>query len=483
MRSIACLSVSAAALMLATTACAAQVEPRDHDRPARIADRILDSLVEINGVPGMGASVWIDGQSVWTGSAGYADVDAGRPVAADTVFRLASVSKLFAVMAAARLEQEGRMDLNAPVRATLPWLPNADWPDFSARHLAAHASGMPHYQAVDSDLGRIHYATARDAVGIFSDRALLSAPGDAYRYSSWGYTLLSAQIEAITGQSFTDYVAEQVTPGLAISRDLTDSSDPRASVAYEFRDGQVVRAAPRDFSYTWAGGGLGATAPALAEWGGRVLDGRIIERAAFERLLEPFVLNDGSPAGEDGYTVGFGWRASRDADGRRLAHHAGVTLGARSSLVLYPDQRAATAVLSNTLWVASIDITAQMLAAPFMPVQSASTVGCPVETRSYQGTYGEEVVAGTARFRVEDTVCVGELDIADTAIARVMNDQPQADADVLTVISVAPDDGLARAALVTPLGVYDLRAESRETWASPMGGGARNLRITLVPGT
>lgn len=66
----------------------------------------------------------------------------------------------------------------------------------NARHLAAHTSGLPHYNAEDlTSLGRTSYQTSRAAVAIFEGRPQIGAPGAAYSYSSWGYTLLGAMVE------------------------------------------------------------------------------------------------------------------------------------------------------------------------------------------------------------------------------------------------------------------------------------------------
>lgn len=472
-------SVCALALMGGAASCLAQPAQAPDGDAGRRADLILASLVEINGVPGMGGAVWQDGRIVWTGSAGYADVEAGRRVDGDTVFRLASVSKLFAVMAAGRLRDQGRLDPDAPVRALLPWLPDR-WPDISARQLAAHTSGMPHYQAVDADIGGVHYASVRDAVALFQDRELLTPPGQAYAYSSWGYVLLSAEVEAAAGASYLDYLETEITPGLQIGADATDTGHPDASRAYAFTDSRARRAPPHDFSYTWGGGGLAGTAPAVATWGGRVLEGRVVARDTFEWMQQPMPLNDGGVAADDSYQVGFGWRAERDADGRRLAHHAGVTVGARSSLVLYPDHGTATTVLSNALWVSSIDVTAQMLAAPFLPVErDGPVIDCPVGAVRYTGTWGEAAIAGDARFELREGICVGDLAIAPgNAFGDMLNGQPQGDSATLKVIGVEAGEGLGRAALVTPIGVYDLRSDGEGRWRSPLGG-ARALFIQL----
>jgi len=445
------------------------------------SDRILTALVEVNGVPGMGAAVWQDGELVWSGSAGYADAEARRPVDADTVFRLASVSKLLAATAAGRLQQEGRLDVDASVRSRLTWLPDR-WPTLTSRQIAAHISGLPHYQIMDMGRGGHRYASVREAVGIFQDRDLLTPPGQKYQYSSWGYTLLSAVVEESAGRPYLDYVRETITPGLRIGPDQTDSGDLDASTAYDYADGVLVRAAPHDLSYTWGGGGMAATAPDLARWGGRVLSGEVVQPETLAWMTTPARLDTGAEVDEGAYKVGFGWRVASDRDGRRLFHHAGVTVGARSALLLYPDQATSVSVLSNAPWVSAIEQTGQMLAAPFTPAPGdAAFVACPVATTAYDGSYGGEPLNGAARFALEDGLCVGQLSLdGGTLLAKWLNEFPQKDAASLPVISVTPDHGLSRAALVTPTGAYDLRSLGEGRYEARFGGALnRTLELTL----
>ncbi|QSX77955.1 serine hydrolase domain-containing protein [Agrilutibacter solisilvae] len=428
---------------------------------ARLSDRMLAALVEATGVPGMGAAVVRDGVTVWTGSAGFRDVERGWPVDRHTRFRLASVSKVVTATAAARLMQEGALDVDAPVQSVLPWL-GAQWSPLTTRQLAAHTSGLPHYQAVDEGRGAVHYASVRQAVGLFQDRQLLSVPGTAYSYSSWGYTLLSAVVEARAGVPFLDYVEDTLAPGLALGADATDGDDVQASRAYRFVDGAAVPAPPHDFSYTWGGGGLGATPEAIALFGARAMGGDIVSRATFEGMLTPMALADGSLARERDATVGFGWRVGEDADGARIAHHAGVTEGARSALVLWPQRRLAASVLSNALWVSSIEQTATMLAVPFQgeaPRPSPPARACPVRASAYTAHFDGKAFAGRAVFAMEDGTCIGTLRLAPGPLRDWVNGFPQRDADSLKLIGLDARGGLSRAAIVTPIGLHDLRAQ------------------------
>jgi CubicO group peptidase (beta-lactamase class C family) len=448
---------------------------------ATISQRLLDTLRETNGVPGMGAAVWQDGEIVWEGSSGLRDVESAAPVTPDTLFRLASVSKLFTVTAAAKLAEDGKLDLDAPVQAQLPWL-GTRWPAITPRQLAAHVSGLPHYQPIDADRGATHYATGRDAVAIFSNRDLLRPPGTGYSYSSWGYTLLGALVEEHAGKSFPDYLTRELVPGLAIRTDATYSSDTDASRAYGFEAGRIVEMPRHDFSYTWGGGGLSGTAGAVATFGGRMIDARIVRRATFDAMLVPVLLADGRPAGEPDYGVGFGWRVSRDPDGAPFVHHSGIAEGARSTLGVWREERAAVSLLSNAQWVSRMEPTAQMLAAPFRPTPATlSKAACPIGAQRYSGTFGDAAVEGVVRFRVEQGLCVGTADQHPAMRAYFGTAMQRSDAP-LTVVGLDPKGGLSRAGLVNPYGIADLRAQADGSFTAEITKGRRFVLRFDQPG-
>ena len=450
--SLAC----AAACALALGSSAAAETGRDGDA-RQISDAIIEALVEANGVPGMSAALVRNGDIVWLGAAGLRDVEHALPVEADTTFRFASVSKLITAAAAARLAQDGDLDLDAPVRSVVRYITEA-WPAISARQLAAHMSGIPHYQDVDSERGGVRFSATADAVGVFSGRRLLANPGAAYNYSSYGYTLLSAVVEESAGEPFLDFVARVLLHGLDIGPEL--GGDPHAAIGYDFTaTGGVTPVPPHDYSYAWGGAGFRGSSRDLALFGGRVLSGAIVSPAMRDMMWTPARLNDGSVVMEDrDAAVGFGWRIGRDQDGARIVHHAGVTDGARSALVLYPESGDSVSVLSNARWTASIEQTAMMLAAPFR-VGAVSNLGrsCPLTATRFVGRFGSEAIRGAARFELDDGVCRGRIS-ATNAFGVWLNSFPQRDATELQIIAVSSDCALARAALVTPVGVYDLRA-------------------------
>ncbi|WP_457422157.1 serine hydrolase domain-containing protein [Roseateles sp. P5_E7] len=444
--------------------------------PERQAQALLDALREANGVPGMGAAVWQDGRLRWQGSSGLRDVEQGVPVQADTRFRLASVSKLFAATAAAQLKAQGKLDVDQPVGALLPGLDPA-LAAVTPRQLAAHLSGLPHYEARDATVGATHHVTARESLVYLKGRQLQSAPGSRYNYSTWGYTLLAAVVEAAAGQPYLDLLSGKVVPGLAIGPDQTGQS-PTMSQAYVL-SAQGPQAAPAaDFSYSWGGAGMAASAPALAEWGSRVLQGRVVDAATRDWMWQPVLDNAGQAVRERSFKMAFGWRLDTDAEGRKTIHHAGTTLGARSVLLLWPQGEGggiSVSLLSNAIWTSSIERSAELLSAPLRPpVPGLSAQPCPLKAGRFEGELDGAALQGRASFRRDaDGLCRGELSLPD-ALAKVVNPGPQPAADKLVVIGLQGD--LARAALVTPIGLADWRAQAD---SSVRVEGLAGRRLTL----
>jgi serine beta-lactamase-like protein LACTB, mitochondrial len=467
----------AAVLAMFITNYQAQASKINDQAAALVSNKIITELVKTNGVPGMGAAIWRGGKIIWTGSAGFRDAEKKLLVDGDTIFRLASVSKLITAAAAARLSQDSLLDIDAPVASIVTGLPST-WNLITTRQLAAHISGLPHYQDIDASRGNTHYANVKSAVDVFKGRDLLFAPGTSYSYSSWGYTLLSAVVEKRAGMPFLDYVAKYITRDLEIVPDATDSSNPVASKAYEFENGQIKPAARHDYSYTWGGGGFGASPQAIATFGGQILQGQIISRETFAWMQQPAKLGNGLSANESNYQVGFGWRISENQDRERYLHHAGVTIGARSSLSLWPDRNMSISLLSNALWVSSIEQTAEMIAAPFHSIPAGLTPGqCPIGSSRYSGRFGDEKIAGSARFLLENGLCIGEISVGN-AFGAFLNDFPQRDAATLKMIGFTGAGGFSRAALVTPIGVFDLRHQAQGGYVARLST-KRSLTLTF----
>ena len=195
-----------AALLLALlTGCAGS-------EPAPTLDETFMAIVaearDTAGSPGLSAAVAVNGELIWSGASGLADVENGVPATADSVYRIASISKPVAGTALMQLVDQGAVDLDAEVQTYFPAFPEKEFP-ITVRHLMTHTSGIRHYNPGEMDM-KDHFDTIEAAIEIFKDDPLVFEPGTQYSYSSYAWNIVAGIVENVSGQSFDDYLQENV---------------------------------------------------------------------------------------------------------------------------------------------------------------------------------------------------------------------------------------------------------------------------------
>jgi serine beta-lactamase-like protein LACTB len=335
-----------------------------NDNSFEIIEETLYSLREITQVPAFSVAIIQNGQVLAQSTVGKVDIRNQFSAFPEHQFRLASVSKVIGATMLALMVQRGELDPEAPISDYLAGLPE-QYQSLTTLQLLSHTSGLPHYQARDALRGTTHYNTAIEALKSVGDRALESRPGDSYSYSSHGYTILSALYEAISGEpiressrTFIKELTERDSPVL----EEFQSQDSWRSKLFSVDSNGPKTLKPRDQSYSPFGTGYSASATDLAYFGDAVLNSPLIDEKTRELLFRPISLRNGGKTGGYFYEVAFGWRVGKDLSRRTVYHHAGVTQGARSTLVLYPEFGLSIAFLSNTAWTASIERTGFALA-------------------------------------------------------------------------------------------------------------------------
>src|SRR5467141_2353049 len=187
-------------------------------------------------IPGVQVAVAVNGKLVWSEGFGYADVERKRPVTRETQFRIGSVSKPLTAAAVALLYEQGKLDLDAPVQRYVPSFPDKGLP-ITTRQLAGHLTGIRHYRGDEFLLNR-HFNTVLEGLTIFQGDPLLFPPGTKFSYSTYGWNLISAVVEAAAGQDFLSYMGRNVFRPLGMTHtaaDRVDSLIPNRTRFYERR--------------------------------------------------------------------------------------------------------------------------------------------------------------------------------------------------------------------------------------------------------
>ncbi len=307
------------------------------------AAAFVDSLRNALGIPAMSATVIDDGQVALSRGFGLANITAATPATPETRFRVGSVSKLFTAVALMRLVEQGRVDLDAPLRSYLTPYP-ASWPDVTLRQLAGHSAGVRHY-GDDEFFSQSEYATLRDAMGIFDADTLRFAPGTRYGYSSYGYNTIGAAMEAVTGEDFPVLMQRLVFEPLGMTHTVVDSVGrpmPARATLYDIGDSEVEPARADNLSSRWPSGGYLSSTADLARFGRAVLAPGFLSQESLTTMLTPQILTGG-----DTTTVGIGWRIGIDDAGRRYFHHGGTSNGGSAFLLVFPDENLIVAMAAN----------------------------------------------------------------------------------------------------------------------------------------
>jgi CubicO group peptidase (beta-lactamase class C family) len=348
--SIRLSGLTAAAALLLAAPLAAQAHA-----PARNAGRLVapDSVTRVIparmrelGVPGASVTVIRGGKVVLSRGFGLADVELAVPGSNTTRYRVGSIAKSFTAMAIGILVDEGKLDLDAEVQRYVPTFPRKPWP-VTVRELAGHLSGIRHYGPGEFENQR-YYPTLLEGLTMFQADSLLFEPGTQFGYSSFGYNLLGAVIEAAGGVPYLQFMKQRVFLPLGMTATVPDFADSvivnRANFYVGPDSGTPLLNAPYvDVSYKWPSGGFLSTTDDLARFGQAMLDGKLLKPATRDLLWTPMHTNDGKSTG-----YGIGWNIQTDSLGRRRIFHTGGSMGAISILAVYPEQRLVVAITDNS---------------------------------------------------------------------------------------------------------------------------------------
>jgi serine beta-lactamase-like protein LACTB, mitochondrial len=296
------------------------------------------------GIPGLTLAVAVDGKIVYSEGFGYADLEQRVPVWPTTKFRIASISKPLTAVGLMELVQAGKVDLDAPVQKYVPTFPDKG-AVITVRMIAGHLGGIRHYKGDEFEIQK-HYNSVLEGLTIFQDDALVSPPGAKFNYSSYGFNLVSAVIEAASGENFLSYMQGHVFTPLGLVHTTADQNrqivEERARFYELPKDGSVENAPYVDNSYKWAGGGFLSTAEDLTRFGSAMLQAGLLNAQSLKTMFA----SQKTTAGEEtGY--GIGWGIGKSPSGQLTYQHSGGAVGGTSLLVVYPESGVVVAIIAN----------------------------------------------------------------------------------------------------------------------------------------
>jgi serine beta-lactamase-like protein LACTB, mitochondrial len=288
--------------------------------------------------PGLSVAVGAAGRLVWSESCGFADARRRRPVGRTTQFRVGSVSKSLTAATAARLQQRGRLDVDGDVRQYVPAFPHAG---VTLRRLGGHLGGIRHYQGAEA-VNTVHYRSLAESLNVFINDPLVSPPGAQFSYSSYGFNLLGAALEAAAGTPFAETVQGTVLAPLGMRSTRVGGAAAGGTRFYEVTAaGRAVSAPPIDLSDRYPSGGFLSNAEDLVRFGLGVTDARFLTEQMQALLFTSQRTTAGAATG-----YGFGFEVHASPFGL-FAGHTGNVVGGTAFLLVHPRTRVVVALTTN----------------------------------------------------------------------------------------------------------------------------------------
>lgn len=310
--------------------------------------QIESFLAEVYPADQAGAAVIVtrEGEVVFRGAYGMADLELGVPLEPDMVFRLGSITKQFTGAAIALLEQEGKLSLDDPITKFLPDYPTHGY-DITVAHLLAHTSGIRSYTGIPGWMATKIKGdmTTEELVDAFKSEPMDFAPGERWLYNNSGYVLLGAIIEKVSGESYEEFVDQKIFVPLEMESSYYGAHGRiihRRTPGYDGGPGEYQNGQYLSMTQPHAAGSLLSTVDDLAKWDRSLYTDDLLSDEAREKLVTPFALNDGSSTD---YAYGF---TIRDLRGHPAVAHGGGIFGFSTYGLRLPEERVYVAVLTNS---------------------------------------------------------------------------------------------------------------------------------------
>jgi len=310
------------------------------DRLQRVVQPYVDAQMFIGSV-----LVAENGKIIFSKSYGMADLEWNVLNSPTTRFNIASMTKQFTAASILLLEDRGKLKTDDLVKKYLPDAP-ASWNKITIYNLLTHTSGIPDDAA--------KYEPGIPDKLVFNDRPLNFLPGDQFAYSNLGYIVLGYLLERISGQSYEEFIRENIFKPLGMNdsglMSFVSILPRRASGYWPGSNG--IENADRTFDprIGFSSGSLYSSTEDLLRWEEGLFGGRLLSPASLRKMTTPF---------KSDYACGL---HVNHVNGHLTIEHDGNNIGFNSDMAYYPEDHLAVIVLANLNGTVTGEMTSALAA-------------------------------------------------------------------------------------------------------------------------
>lgn len=308
---------------------------------------LFNAAVSNKETVGLAGGYSQDGTIGWTHAAGYANKKTQSPFTDTTQVRIASITKPMTAIAVMQLIEAGKIDLNTKVSTYIEAFNTEPLNKITVAHLLQHSAGFGSYKNVREQDNTKNYTSLEQAMQRFVNRDLRFDPGTDFYYTTYGYVVLGVLIEKVSGMSYGDYLKANIFSPAGMTHTYIENnlqlSKNAAAVYHAKKSGKIITKEDHNISDRVPGGGLRSTVLDLLNFGNAVLENKLVSAESLTKMTSNSGLKkEGNPYGLGWYLYG-----NKDPFGEIFGHN-GAQYGCSSFLLLFPDTKRVSVVLSNT---------------------------------------------------------------------------------------------------------------------------------------
>ncbi|QNA84261.1 beta-lactamase family protein [Sphingomonas sp. So64.6b] len=338
-------------------------------------DTLVTKTLAKTGVPSASIAIVRCGEIVFAKAYGKQS-ETMKTANTDAPYQIASVSKQFTAAALLLLENEGKLSLDDKVSKYVPGITGGD--TIALRQLLSHTSGLQDYWPQDYSFKAMATpVTPQGIVDRWAKKPLDFAPGEQWQYSNTGYVVAGMIVEKVAGEPLLSYLDRKIFKPLGIKAIDQDLAIGKTFPQGYGRNalGPVRVTTPAAAGWLFAAGELAMSARDLAKWNVARLNRSILPAEDWAAQETAVRLTDGST---NGYGLGV---STGTANGRRYVEHSGEAVGFLSENIVYPDDKAAVTVLTNTWSSDAFTQIAQDIVKTILPPPPADAADTAAATK------------------------------------------------------------------------------------------------------
>lgn len=317
----------------------------------KLAELWINELIDYYGLPGAAVGIVYNQELVYSNGFGYSNLENKVRISENTLFRIASISKLFTGTAIMQLRDAGKLHLDDPIKKYIDWFelkkPESHWEDVTIRQLLTHTSGIPREAAFPYWTDR-QFPTMQQIQETLPDQTMIFEPETKWKYSNLGISLLGKIIENVSGVTYDEYIHKNIFAPLEMnaSRTQIDQDNPNLATGYLYpvENGKKVEALFTDSKGITAAANLSTSISDIAKFISLQFssDSKVLKQSTLREMHRPHWMRPG-------WKNGWGLAFSTFYSGSKLyVGHAGWISGYRSQVLFNVDDKVGVVVFLNT---------------------------------------------------------------------------------------------------------------------------------------